>query len=658
MILFANKIFLAVILLAATVVQAVLPVIVEFSKPGGMYRETQHISLTASSGVVRYTLDGSAPTASSPVATGPIAIAQSKALTAQVFGGDTASAAPKTQTYIIGFENHGVPVFALSASPAGIDSINSNHNSMGNDETGELPAYIEAYDSVGTQFISQNGGIKSHGRGSNLYRQKSFAVYARKIYGPKNFPAERLFPSKRLDKADRFLLRNGGNDNPKALIRDLVIQRMAAKTMSIDYQDGRPVVLFVNGGFYGIQILAEKADEHFPDNNYGIDDSLVDFIEGAIGGKAIEVTSGSLADLSALNDYINGCTAMTDGQYDSIAKRIDLDNFIDYLVAEFFNANLDWASNVKQWRDIRNGKKWRWILFDMDYGAIDPFVMFFEHQHGKTFYPTWIANLLKNPTFRARYLQRFAAHLALTFDPDEAAQLIAGTADLVSPLIPLHADRWSDGIESLAAWSGEVAALKSFYASRPAIMKTQLASQYASITPASPVTIRNETPLGGILLIEGVPMTKPQITAEFYRTFPLHLTAQAAPGYRFARWGTGETTDQRTILPESVSSISAFFEKSQSGIHPDRAISAFEPPRFRYAKGILTIQSVPPFRNNAGATYTIADIRGGTIARGRIDAWLSTLHLAFAPSASGAYFIRFAQGAPLFTSRFAVTRFP
>jgi len=75
----------------------------EFSTPGGVNTNGLAVRLTAStsSGVVRYTLDGSDPTAASPQYSGPIEIVDTTLLKARVFEAHSADNPTVSQTYIM-----------------------------------------------------------------------------------------------------------------------------------------------------------------------------------------------------------------------------------------------------------------------------------------------------------------------------------------------------------------------------------------------------------------------------------------------------------------------------------------------------------------------------------------------------------------------------
>ena len=53
----------------------------------------------------------------------------------------------------------------------------------------------------------------------------------------------------------------------------------------------------------------------------------------------------------------------------AIANWIDIQSFLTYQAFQIYIDNRDWpGNNIKFWRDNRVGGKWRWILYDTDFG--------------------------------------------------------------------------------------------------------------------------------------------------------------------------------------------------------------------------------------------------------------------------------------------------
>jgi hypothetical protein len=97
-----------------------------FSLPGGIYTNLSlKIALTAASGTIRYTVDGSRPIASSPIYAGPITLTKSTVVQARVFQTGLLPSSILVQTYTLvgtGLANFGsnLPVLIINTSGRGI----------------------------------------------------------------------------------------------------------------------------------------------------------------------------------------------------------------------------------------------------------------------------------------------------------------------------------------------------------------------------------------------------------------------------------------------------------------------------------------------------------------------------------------------------------
>ena len=153
----------------------------------------------------------------------------------------------------------------------------------------ERKIYLEVLEPDGTAVISQKAGVRVYGGWSRANLQKSLKLYARKEYDPVNnkFRYE-FFPHKRggsgdgtiIDSFKRLVLRNCGNDNGFAFIRDELFQTLAGQAGYKDYQAVRPAAVFINGEYRGHLWLHEVyCDEYFKEN-YGDFEGTFEILEG------------------------------------------------------------------------------------------------------------------------------------------------------------------------------------------------------------------------------------------------------------------------------------------------------------------------------------------------------------------------------------------
>ena len=185
----------------------------------------------------------------------------------------------------------------------------ANYNMRGRES--ERKIYLEVLEPDGTAVISQKAGVRVYGGWSRANLQKSLKLYARKEYDPVNnkFRYE-FFPHKRggsgdgtiIDSFKRLVLRNCGNDNGFAFIRDELFQTLAGQAGYKDYQAVRPAAVFINGEYRGHLWLHEVyCDEYFKEN-YGDFEGTFEILEG---GENYKEEDEDGANSYAITDYEN-----------------------------------------------------------------------------------------------------------------------------------------------------------------------------------------------------------------------------------------------------------------------------------------------------------------------------------------------------------------
>lgn len=168
-----------------------------------------------------------------------------------------------------------------------------------------------------------------------------------------------------LNKFSEFLLRNGGQDWEKTMMRDALIQSLVEDT-ELDILAYRPAVLFLNGEYWGIQNIREKVNENFVAAHHaGVDPNNIDLLQ--LDGW--DPIAGDPYTYFDMIDFIETHNFSNQANYDYIKTQMEVDNFIKYEVSEIYFDNTDWpGSNIKYWRERIPGARWQWILFDTDFG--------------------------------------------------------------------------------------------------------------------------------------------------------------------------------------------------------------------------------------------------------------------------------------------------
>lgn len=219
-----------------------------------------------------------------------------------------------------------------------------------------------------TFWFNQLGEVAVGGGATRALAQKTLKVYTNKRFGTKRFNGV-LWPEKpNVTKVKSFMLRNGGNAFNQGRINDAFVQRLfGIHVQNLDYQAYSPVIAYINGKYAGIYGLRERSDEDYVEANYGLENidmaTHLSYLPSVAGiDERKNNTFGTLYSL------YRGTSAT----YEKMAALIDVDNFMKALIAQMYVPNHDYPhNNVSMWKSLEEGGKWRWILKDLDYYAIN-----------------------------------------------------------------------------------------------------------------------------------------------------------------------------------------------------------------------------------------------------------------------------------------------
>lgn len=430
----------------------------------------------------------------------------------------------------------------------------------------ERPAHIEFYEADGTLGFSEDVGIRIHGAASRANVLKSLRVMFRKDYGRGRLDYP-LFPELPYETFDSFILRTAGNDHDGAYLRDAFMQSLLDETR-LDTQAYRPAILFINGEYWGIHNIRERGDEEYFVEKYGIDKSELDLLEGNA-----EVINGTNEHYLALIDMLRRHDARDPSVYKTVGEMIDIDNFIDYQVAQIYFDNGDWpGNNIRYWRENkpfdpassygRDGR-WRWFVFDMDFG----FGMYGDHNYfnnslerSTTPYgeewpnPEWstflLRTLLENDDFRVRFINRFADLMNTSFRPERAIQRLYTMKRVIEPEMPEHIARWGRPY-GMDWWNMNIERMETFAKARPALM-TSMIDDFFNLGGAFDLTIGAVPDGQGVIRLNSLVIepTGQEWSGTYYRSVPITLTAIPMHGYRFAGWQGDMTSSETTITIE------------------------------------------------------------------------------------------------------------
>ncbi len=577
--------------------------------------------------LIRYTLDGSEPDKNSPLYTGPIHIRdrtlepnsistiptspediplilgykwvepadnlfKGTVVRARAFQEGSRPSSTVTHTFFV--DNRGPDRYHLPVVSIATDSVHlfdyktgiyvpGKYYDLGGDEDDEKkdephlfgnyvqrgiewerPASFELFEDTGERALAQNIGIRIHGGRSRSIPLKSLRLYARSQYGENRFYYP-VFPDLPYREYNRLILRNSGQDffGRSTMFRDGFMQTLVSD-LNLDTQAYRPAVVFINGEYWGIKNFRERYDEDYLARTWGVDPEYVDMLS-----RNMEIKAGDSLHYAAMINYIENNDPASDAVYAHIQTMMDVDNYLDYLIAQMFVRNVDWpGNNIDYWRVQTDWNpeappghdgRWRWKVVDMDagFGLMNPWrVASFDmlrhmtnDKHDGFSNDPWstylIRSLLQNEEFRTEFINRTADYLNTLFLPGHVIPLIDRFEDHLEPVIEEHIDRWGQ-IQSKNHWHQNVERLRDFAQNRPGYVYKHvrdffdLPGTYRLSVDVSGLQM-GRVQVNNVMIDEQTPGTADRESpwpwnGTYFMEIPLKIVARPYHGHRFSHW--------------------------------------------------------------------------------------------------------------------------
>ncbi len=447
----------------------------------GSYANAVNVTLSAG-GAVYYTTDCTAPTDASTPYTGPITVDKTTVIRAVSYEPGKLPSEIVDLTYVIN-GGHSLPVVSLVAEPKDLWSEETGIYAMGPNAQPNYPyfganfhkdwekaASVSLFETDGTGFSSKCG-ISIFGAYSRGSEKKAFSLHFRDYYGAGSLEYP-LFGDAGLDSYEAFILRCSGQDAFYSRMRDVLLTSLVADKTTVAVQKYRPAVLYLNGQFWGVYFIREKANENYVAGNYNADVSDVQ-ITTFNGTDKPEYTA--LVKYAATHDLTE------QKHYDYVCSQMDVDNYTDFMIAQMYIANTD-IDNIKFFKtpDI----KWTWLFFDTDLSFSSPgynTVKDYTNPGGTgsgTLSTELINALLKNPQFKENFLRRFAWQIENIWSTENVSARADELEKLIAEDVRLDCSRWG---YSYSGWQGSVNYLRQFPSLRtPKI--TQFLQEYFGLT--------------------------------------------------------------------------------------------------------------------------------------------------------------------------------
>lgn len=471
---------------------------IKFSHQGGVYEASFYLTLEAASeDKIYYTLDGTIPDENSLEYQEPILISDPSAsenqwtkgwlslrwdeniqmlnstpckkavvIRARIQRNGEFSSKTITRTYFVNAE-YTLPVVSLTAPAEQLFDENEGLMVVGNTyqkalEEGEidtsiipgtlaaidhpgnyerdstLQGYVEVYDVLGNELVSEDIYLKLSGAGSRANPGKSFKVISKKTH--ENDLWE-----------DSFVLRTTSGEVDVNMLADTLVTRVA-NDMGLSENEKQPCILFLNGEYWGIYYITQNRNVEFFEKYYDLDKKEIQIVKYDAYNKS-RTYAGEHAreEFLAFVDFVEENNMSNQIVFEQAQKMLDMENFCDYLYLNLFFWNTDWPqNNVMAWRfraaDNHNeyaDGKWRFYAYDFDDSLINWYENTIETRLSKeTDIGRLFWGLMENQDFSNMFFEGFEECLESVFLEENLQKILLEENEKISKELPEYFSRW------------------------------------------------------------------------------------------------------------------------------------------------------------------------------------------------------------------------
>jgi len=566
----------------------------EMNIAAGFYPSAQTVSInsTEPNGEIRYTTDGTEPTATSLLYTQPFQIAQTTVVKARTFSTDPAKLPSFIQfnTYFIGEE------FTLVVMSVAADSVIELANG---DKQIRPVGSIEYFGKDKLRKTRSYGELNSHGQDSWVNDQRSLDWVSRDEMGYSNALKDKLFAYSERDEYQRVILRASGDDNypgnflPEhegcTHIRDEYCHTLAKLGgMKLDVRAAERMIVFLNGQYWGVYGLREYPDDSDYTEEY-YNQEKYDIQVLATWGETWAEYGGDKAfdDWRPLQNFILQNDMSDPANYAKVKEQLNVASLCDYFITGLNFVASDWINyNTSWWRGLNpdgDHKKWGYLLWDYDatfdyyinysgvpntdvdaqpcdidqisdyiqteffFGSMndtcivfdeDTFCFRVDGKHDLIFRKLQA----ENPEFRQLYYSRQADLQNTVFSCENMLHVLDSMVAVIDPEMTRHAARWGGSYED---WKENVERLRNYISARCTLLDDGM-TQCFDLTGPYPITLLVQPPGAGEIDFNTLDIEQFPWNGAYFGGMDNLISAKPKGSLPFLRW---ESRSGSVIFP-------------------------------------------------------------------------------------------------------------
>ncbi len=250
-------------------------------------------------------------------------------------------------------------------------------NSQAKGDFWERPISVEFFDFPHGEELQVNAALRMQGNASRSFNRAkhNMRIAFRRAHGPGRLRFK-LYEDSEVDRFDNVILRGQNGDSwihPNAnqrrraqytrdqWHRDIQVA-MGHKTINQGH-----VHLYINGLYWGFYHLFDRAESEFMAENFGGSEEEYDVVQDFNKQPGlVEAIDGDLQAWEAMMAVAAGdlrsVTLLED-----LSQFLDLENFVDYMILNFYSGNTDWDNgNWRAGRRRLEGEGFKFFAWDSE----------------------------------------------------------------------------------------------------------------------------------------------------------------------------------------------------------------------------------------------------------------------------------------------------
>lgn len=404
----------------------------------------------------------------------------------------------KSFTYIIekgAKEKYTLPIVSISLNYDDIfDPLEGFYNNIRSDF--EKRCSLEFIDPYYSEYFNINSQIKLGGNWTLGYPLRTLNMNFNKDENKKkNSPiTDHIFKDRntvgtnqRLTKFTRFRVHSGGNAFEESIgFNDALLQRIMEGSKA-STAASRPVITYINDEYWGLMFIREHYKTSYFEQNYGVnkDDVVMYDLKGSLAFDDGDEEELGIAKINAMNEFLNAKDFTSNANYEEfINNYVDIDSFIDTILAHGFASNWDFIgnfNNLKAWAVVKNDDsnpyadgKIRFCIHDCDFAFRDTTNVFDKNYNFKYQKFPLLDKLMDNASFRTSLLNRAKELVDSNFKYEKTSKILEDYVKEIANFKPDSAYRWGQSINYKENWVYELSNVKNNLKNKASVFLSEI----------------------------------------------------------------------------------------------------------------------------------------------------------------------------------------